>query len=58
MNSYIFYRGKHWYVVEYMSDEQAIHGAKLNSGTTKIERIDATGPVVIWTLESEIRVLV
>jgi hypothetical protein len=49
MNSYIFYRDKHWYVVEYWSDEQARHGALINPGTTKIERIDETGPVVIWT---------
>lgn len=49
MNSYIFYREKHWYVVEYWSDEQAQHGALINSATTKVERIDETGPVVIWT---------
>lgn len=45
LKPYIFFRGKAFYVAEYPSDGDAIEGAILNVGTTRVETTDGQ---LVW----------
>jgi len=48
--TYIFHRGDMWYPIEMYDDADAIRGAHINIGTTKVETLEGK---VIWELKTK-----